>query len=426
MNILSRLLFLIFTFSAFYVLPIHKDVYVLYILSFFSFLYLIYAKTEIFHIYRTIITKKFLYLVALAPLYAIVVVLINSIFANEVPLYVYIKNALRPLWVLILSLSIVFFMIIFTQRNMISLHDIIKLLILVGTIQSLCVISSLVFPEIRGHFINFLTSNDPTSRQSILLLNASHLLVYRAYGFAGDLFESFGYVSSFLFILCFYYMLSCNISFVIPLPLLLLPAIINSRSSIIMLIIGTFLISFASLLTKNRVKWLLSITFIISSCLILFIILLANNTQYTDWVKEGLQSLLSFLIGKEEQITGSIKVLTSSNFWFFPSGIDVILGTGYSTIDFHLAHFGQSDIGYVNTIWIYGIIGTMMIYVPYLYLFTRGYKNARGYLQKSLIAYIAISFFLINIKTTILGLSPIPIIVYYIVLLFIKANHGKL
>ena len=77
---------------------------------------------------------------------------------------------------------------------------------------------------------------------------------------------------------------------------------------------------------------------------------LVNNPIFTGFILKGLLSVFSLFVGKKE---GYFSYFDEGNRFVAPSGIQFIFGVGNDT-NAHLSGMIQTDVGYINYLWIGG------------------------------------------------------------------------
>src|SRR5699024_6530651 len=109
--------------------------------------------------------------------------------------------------------------------------------------------------------------------------------------------------------------------------------------------------------------------------------------------------------------------LFSNRFWTFSNSlVKIIFGTGHTV--FGNGFVIQSDVGYVNDVWLFGIVGSILLYISFIYLGSYVLKNSQESLYKILTIGLIVSLFVFQIKGRAfmysVGTSTILIILFCI------------
>lgn len=203
------------------------------------------------------------------------------------------------------------------------------------------------------------------------------------------------------------------------LPLIIFIIILNGRFGLIVFIAGTlFILIYLILKSKIPKKLPIFITMIsiIFVVLLWFVAVIAPSTF--NWLKGGFEDTLLFIT--EGELEGNYLALAGSHL-FFPDGIKLIFGEGFRVFstEAYLRGFNHSDIGYVNDLFMGGIIYVGILYGSILWYLLRGIKKA-DLLTKSIIYSMIIALLLADFKgevmrggTALLGVLFIKLILSY-------------
>ena len=83
----------------------------------------------------------------------------------------------------------------------------------------------------------------------------------------------------------------------------------------------------------------------------------------------------------------------------------------------------HSDVGYVNQIWTFGLVGTILLYIPFVSVMVKAFKNNHTLLRVLLVTF-TILFFLIMIKFDVITYNPgSPVFLSIILFLMKEGNH---
>lgn len=308
----------------------------------------------------------------------IIIMLIKSdgYIENDI-YYENIKNVTLTAIHLVISVS---FMLSIRKKNRYTTTDIIDIYIISSFWQLICVVLSYLSPNVRTFFNNFIINNSKIDSIVKSLLGAGSR---RAYGFSGNLFDQFGFVCSLLVVLILIEgierkkILLTILSF-----LMLIPSLLNTRTGMFLSLIGMIAVFMKYLVRMTSETFLkgLVITIVVITTGYYVINKMPDVTY--DWVYAGIEEIKSLLF-KNEKI-GTFYTLTKNI--NLPNNI--MFGAGGEPRDYSVI---GTDIGYVKSIWRYGVIGTILLLVGYISLFYKPYKS----LNKRKNRCIAICFLLL-------------------------------
>jgi len=252
-----------------------------------------------------------------------------------------------------------------------NIYELFQCYVYAGVIQSILGIASFFIPKAKEFFNSLAAINSNSVFIREAMLNSSH----RNFGFASQLYDNFGFAMSIIAILALIcglrerkinYLFFIMISFV---------AIINARTSIILIGISVILLLIRS--NQPYKDFLRNITILV--LLIYIAVIFYSNfdfsmSQTTKWLKTGIDEMLSLVMNNQR--VGYFNVLFNK-FIFFPESIfELVIGTGMLPSD--LVGRG-TDVGYVQNIWQYGILGSSLIIYFYAYAFKKWIAKATDY-----------------------------------------------
>lgn len=260
------------------------------------------------------------------------------------------------------------------------------ILISVGIIQLVCVVLAYVSPSVRAIFNGFTIKNSSEP----LYVNA---LLYdaRSYGLGENLFDGFGYVTAIIIVVIF------NIGIskkdrkltIISLAMLIMP-LLNSRTGLILALIGILISVFMNTDNKGLLKFVrYLIIFIIAVLVGIYgFQYLPESTQ--SWFDRGFRETMALL--SKGEVTGVYKELLVNDV-FFPN--DIVWGAGASP---EMLGMGNADNGYTQFIWRYGLIGTILFFVPYIKSLRLMKKVSHNNIARCMSSVLIVFFFVYLIK----------------------------
>lgn len=295
------------------------------------------------------------------------------------------------LYVFIYSIAIliaVSFLLTVLKEKVYTKDEFVKCFITVTFMQLLCVISSLLFPNIKDFFNSFIIKNS----HSEAVVNATKAFGnYRAYGLADNLFDQFGYIIALLITISFAYGLFNKKKKIVFLSIIFLVIpLVNARSGLLLSLIGITIVSLYYIIREGfskiyRLLLILLILVLFASFLLQYI----SNDTY-EWIMTGYDELF-VLFSKGDTSGKTITALLSDMVW--PD--DVIFGAGGAPNGFG---YKGIDMGYIRLVWMFGIVGSILLFVGYLNLFVVTYRNTYCEYGKAIIIAMSSLFFVYLFK----------------------------
>lgn len=258
------------------------------------------------------------------------------------------------------------------QKKDYELSDYLKLFIIIAVIQAAISIIALLSPGIH----TFLMNRFAAYGYGNVYMRIS---AFRMYGFAGGLTFATPVFQSIIAVIVLYqavvYKKAWNYVLFI---LLFLSAVINARTSIIVVIIG-----FACLICFSKVSIKKKTLILVAEFLILLVIF-GIGMPYIEqispatykWISEGIEEILAFVHGNRNQ--GYFSYINESTQYPLPDSLlKMIFGTGHDVFGaVSQKKFGiSSDIGYVNDLWKGGIVYMSFLYMLIISIFNYLRKN---------------------------------------------------
>jgi hypothetical protein len=262
-----------------------------------------------------------------------------------------------------------------------------KCLISAGMIQLFFVIMAFLFPEVKT-FFNNLTLKYSGSEAIKSTLSKEWLMTWRAYGFAANLFDGFGYVISILITIVFVYGINKKNAKVIgfAIAMLFMP-LVNARTGVLLCIVSFVITSCFYLNQKTVVKYL--------GVTLITIILLIGLFQYLpyglrDALYRGVNQTITLLTTGESEGVYSVIVGVSQ-----PIPENLLFGVG--TMSREITGI-VADNGYINCLWYFGVIGCFLLFFAFIVMFFLVYKSSNNTQNKCITVCVMVIFFLYLIK----------------------------
>lgn len=393
-------------------------VHILYIIFGLQLAYFIYKKNSI----KELIGKngmRFCIAILFLSLYFVIVAIANGTSLTDLVGLRIIQNNLPIVCYFNIS-----FLLRYLKKMNYTNHGIIDFFFRVMSIQGIICILMLIFPPIRSIALNLYPLSDNPA-----------ITNFRIYGITFD--YTFGMQilhGVFSTIVCVFAILK-NKKYFKYLPFVLIPSILNGRTGLLVFLL-TFVIFIVVYCIKNKkLKNMFKYALFLLVFLILGAFVLKKYFPYTyNSFNDFIMDTIDLLTGKGT--SGNYSVLIN-DMLFFPKGIHLIFGHGIKVFD-NVQPFGNSDIGYVNDVFLGGIVYAILLYLIYISLFSKilNKKNS-SLLHKMLFLIIIVSLFMINIKgeafrsMTILNgiffiVQFIDLIEYESDLVYKRKNHKKI
>lgn len=381
-----------YAFFCIFAPPIIPNINILLIVAFFSLINLFNSKKKAMLITKKSGINSFVKCYSFSCFYVVVLICLNILFSDQQ--FLFKNNYLITLYRLFLLVPaqlvcIIYFIKKCEQKNY-SLNRIYLILIYAGLIECVFVFIAYFFPNIQQLLLNIMAEN--TGNEALLI---EYRFVYRGFGFASTLLDTFGYGVGILITIALFLAFSNKIQYIIFAFLLIASTILNARTGILISVVGFVCIipvAFKNKSLKEIMKYLI-LTIVIIGLVIVFTNYVINSNNPTlNWLKKGIESITYFFIGKDSQYYDVSNVLFSKKFWTFPEFPFFIFGTGHSAYGLSTMIGFHSDVGYVNSIWREGIIGLCLFIFTYMNMFIRAYKESKDTQIKYLIIFLVIAF----------------------------------
>lgn len=301
---------------------------------------------------------------------------------------IYISTLGHTLLAFFGALLICMFIVQTCKKKDISFDNFIYIILLVMIIQLACVVLALTVPSVRQYFNMLIINNSYSDRLAELARASLSGWADRSYGLSNNLFDSFGYITSMLIVLIFAYgMEKSNNKLIILSVIFVLMPLVNARTGIVLVLIGFFIVG----VFYNDIRAVLKISGIVILSVVALVLLLNQLPDLmVKWLTSGLEETLSLF--NRSGKTGVYSEIFGSDLSFPPS---VLLGAGGAPSAF--SH-GGVDNGYINCLWYFGLIGTILLFAGYINMFHVLRKNTQSKLYKVISVVLITIFFVYQLK----------------------------
>lgn len=294
----------------------------------------------------------------------------------------------------------VVYLILELEADNYGIEDFLRFLFYAGAIESSFSLGALLFPNFKSFLILIMYKNTGNAAY----LNAWYTTI-RSYGFANTLVDLFGLGISIIASACFVYGVFRNKIYILLSAYIVISAALNARTGLILYII-CIMITIIYLVLKRNAKGILlggisilmgvwAFNFVLSTDLI--------DISTKDWITSGIESFVEVL-EKGEVESGSLNILFRDSWWDLPKGIRLFIGTGHSR--YQAEGYTHTDVGYVNEIWMAGLVGGAFLYITIIRLIYMSISRYKSFMIKDIGIIICIEYFVFNIKAVALGYNP--------------------
>ncbi|MGG3557255.1 hypothetical protein ABES23_11490 [Peribacillus frigoritolerans] len=402
------IIFILFLFI--YEPPLFK-VNVLHIIGVFSWIYIFINNKSILNVMnlKTIIRTYVILFIFL--IYLAIVTLYNGNSILNTFSFVY--------WIIdIFPISLM--LCLHFSRKKYSFYDFLNILLITGSLQALTALISLISPSVKEFFLYKLINYGYSDR----FIDLSNL---RMYGFASNLTYSTPILQAVMASISVYLAINKGGKYIFFTPLLLFSAIINARTSFIIFAIGIFAIIIAS--KKINIKSIIRLSIIGVALFITINVglsFLKNNANETyDWVLTGFNEIVNLFEDGPNQTEGYFAYINSSERYILPDDFGILFGVGERILSTN--NYGvRSDIGYINDIWLGGLLYTVFIYIYFIFILNAIGRADGSNNRDTKFLYILLlgTFFVSNIKGYIFVMNNMTNLLF-LIFTFIAVRKNK-
>lgn len=306
----------------------------------------------------------------------------------------------------------------YIARHNYTIIDLINILLITGIIQGITALLAFTNNAIQNYFINQLISH---GYDDVLIKLSS----FRIYGMASNLTYSTPVTQSILAIISIYMSINRNWKYIFITPILAFSAIINARVSIIIMIIGFFCIIFYD--KKLSLKKFFKIIILFITIIILInsgIIFIKNNAINTyRWIYEGYKEILMFFEGDTSY--GYFNYITNTEKYPLPEGINIFFGVGQYIMGKN-KYIVSSDIGYINDLWLGGILYCTILYITFGNMLINILKSDGGKynLNRFIFLLFTITLIVSNIKGFIFSTNDFTTLLFIFYSYMVLQKHN--
>lgn len=393
------ILLIIFLFFAIYYPPLFK-INFLHIIGAISWVYILFHIKTIYKNQNIKKISKIYLLLSLLALYTYIVAYFNDNSFRIIAIFLYWIFDIIPACIVTLDVC---------YRKKYKEIDLINIILIVGNIQGLLALLAFIYPNFKSAFMNRMIYS---GFQAVYL----QLAEVRMYGVSSNLTYSTPIIQSMFAMIALYLAINKNIKYILFVPLTVFSAVINARTSVVIMLIGIVAILLSA--HKIRIKQIYRVTIIVFFSVVIISLIMYFVQKYAGetykWLNDGIGEIIGFINGDK---IGYFTYVSNSSMYSVPSGIDFIFGKGILAMG-EMKYNAPSDIGWINDIWMGGIIYSIVIYISFLYiLFQIYFCNNKKIAINKFLAIFSLGIFLVgNFKGIIISSNEFMTVIFLIVL----------
>lgn len=393
-----KISFIFYLFCFIFAPPIVPHINTFLIVAIYSAItILLRYKNEVKDIFKKSGMKLFAIGFATFFVYFLIIACINIAIGNRVNLSEYVITTYRFALIFPLALICILYIIIKCKEYKFKIEDIIFSFVLCGLLEFVIALVAFLIPVVHKVLIDtmyYFTRND--------ILLRPDLVKRRFYGYANDMLDSFGYGVGLMAVLpVILSFRTQKIRYLFFTPCLLFLTFINARTGLFIFAIGFLCVIPMFFMMSKKSQFKFAITFlglILLLGLLLGLVYIFNRTAFTSSLTDIL-SIFKFIFKGERRAHGydTASVLFDPSGWYLPANwVSLLFGTGHTV--FSVSGFQNSDVGYINDLWLVGIIGTVILYSTFILLFYKVWKCSKDFLNKTVSLMLLTSLMLFQIK----------------------------
>lgn len=301
------------------------------------------------------------------------------------------------------------------QKEGLGIKGVLDCSLIAGFAQSIIAIIAFLSPSIKKLLISSMIQGHVFKEQTY-----TYELLYRLFGYSGGLTFGMPALQSFLAMLALFLTVNYKPKYFFYVPFLAFSAIINARTSFVVMIICGVIIIFQR--SNDNLKKAFRILVLVVLAIIVLVVslpVLENIAPDTfNWISRGINEL--FLASRGNLDQGYFSYLTNSNKWIFPDGIGAIFGYGIRVMG-NNKYNSATDVGFVNDMWFGGLIYLVIAYILFV-MYCKRIKNIDVHqldcpealringLGKYLFASFIMTAFFLNFKTFIIDIHSLSML----------------
>lgn len=428
LNVKYRFSFIIFIFFLIFSPPIIPQINTAIIATMVAAGLLVTKyRTDVIKAFEKMKMNKFIIVMGIFFAYVAVVAFVNIFIVGEkIQLMHYIKLGYRFFLIIPILLICVLYICIRSKELNYSIYNLAMCFVIATMIQFLLVLVALLFPSIKELFVSIIYANTGDA-----YLDIPWVMERRGFGFCNSFVDSFGFGMGIIACLPLFFVKKHNWKVIYFVPCLIFVSLVNVRTGIVMAGMG-LVVSIPIIVSEfiraerfYKIKAIKTIAISIGVLLLLLALVALCNRNTLKWIMGDFSSVIEATVPGTEEIVINIETdsqtttadtLFSDRFWNIPPITTFIFGSGHTI--YGAEGYPNSDVGYINDLWLGGVIGCALLYGAFAGLFARAYKSAEDKNIKLLVVYLALAILVFQIKANAImfnaGLNTIIPILFYI------------
>lgn len=301
-----------------------------------------------------------------------------------------------------------------------SLYNLAMCFVQATMIQFVLALLALLIPQVKDFFISVIYSNTGDS-----YLNIPWVMARRGFGFSNSFVDSFGFGMGIIAVLPLFFLKEKRQWTICLVPCLIFVSFVNVRTGLIIAVIGlvvalpSIILAFAKMSLRGKQKAVVSVIVAILITVLLIALVFFCNPLTIQWILGDVVDMFCSVFKIPTDIfewesstpgeTGTIgdwlqpdsdtttsDILFSERFWNLPSGWTLLFGSGHTI--YEADGYQNSDVGYVNDLWLGGIIGCLLLYGAFTMLFISAFRSSRDWGTRSLVIFLILSILVFQVK----------------------------
>lgn len=308
----------------------------------------------------------------------------------------------------------------FFKKNKLKFISMINLIIATCVLFSFTAILAFFVPAIKSIFTNMLSSYGVESMDVLSL--------YRDYGLAANLTNASSFLCAIVASASLYLSFRLSRKYLLFVPVLVFSAVINTRTSIVLIGIGfvlAILLNFPKMRFKDLVVLSLACLIIVGVYFYLIDVLKEKNPDTYLWLKNGIDELFTFS-NRNLDDDSYFSYISNIERWKLPDGFFFLFGHGVE-IQGGSKYGVYSDIGFVNDFWRGGLMLFIINSAIYIYIVLNIIKRKSLFNKADkLFMLLGIMFLLItlNVKSSFFIHSDVTVVL--IIFVIFSFNYSSI
>lgn len=290
--------------------------------------------------------------------------IISRVLAGRPNSSLYLVEYKQSLSIALYVIVMAFAIMLYRQSHEADSSAFFQMITAVAAMQLVFVVLAFAFPGVKT-FLNSLIIKNSYNEAIISAMNKSWLVSWRAYGLAENMFDGFGFVISILISIVFVYGLSTKKKGITALAcVMLVMPLLNARTGLILCSVSFMYIMFRYLNVKRFITFSLLIVLLVIGFLLMY-----KHLPYE--LQDALSRTVTEFSGLAQ---GQKKGVFDEIF-----GVDIVFPDnmlfGAGIAPERITELTGIDSGYIQCLWRYGIIGSVLLWGGYISSAVIAYRN---------------------------------------------------